>query len=331
MASARQIGATFFQINININPGLGDSSGPKTGGRPQADGDAMMISARRIEPNFSQISINQDPNFSVGPKVEGRPTVVFSASIVISTFNRTTYISELLESLVNQSHTAAQEIIIIEAGSDESYQEILNISEKIFAGITVLHRPNCTLGESRNIGVDYANNYWCFFSDDDDIWHPKKIYMVSKIFELYDVISHEYVSSVNPDQSAFLSQEIAGETISRSFIDIVRNLWGNRYGGGSSLSGRREFLSSIKFDVHMRSCEDIEWIIRATLSGARMGFINSPLVCYRKHQRRMTAAIGNNIKWEIDLIKKFSTMSFALLAGVTVKGARVLIRFILRR
>lgn len=256
---------------------------------------------------------------------------IFTATIIISTFNRTHYIAQLLDSLATQSCIEDVEIFIIEAGTDASYLRILDISALIPLNISVIHRPNCTLGDARNYGVSLSKSYWCFFSDDDDVWHSEKIQMIKENYKAFDVISHEYVSSKEPCKSDFSDVISHGNAIYYSFGSIAQNFWGNRYGGGSSLSGRRDFFDSVKFDETMRSCEDIEWIFRAMLSGARMGFIKRPLVCYRIHNQRMTRSIQNNVKWEFFLIKRYFVLSLSLLAGIALKLVRILIRLVFRR
>jgi glycosyltransferase involved in cell wall biosynthesis len=256
---------------------------------------------------------------------------IFTASIIISTFNRADYITQLLESLTNQSFSGGLDVIIVEAGSLASYHKILSIRSNFPLRISTVHLPNCSLGAARNHGVRLSKGHWCFFSDDDDVWHPDKILRVKEEFEMHDVISHKYVSSDSPCASSFYDNKSRGQPIVRSFSSIAMNFWGNRYGGGSSLSGRRSFLESVKFDEEMRSCEDIEWVFRALLSGARMGFINDPLVCYRIHKRRMTSSIWNNVKWDFILIKRYISISLYIFIGIFFKLARTLLRIALRR
>lgn len=252
-------------------------------------------------------------------------------SIIISTYNRSTYLPELLISLQAQTYKDPIEVIIIEAGNFTSLEKIKKICRRHFPDCRVLHAPDISLGAARNRGALTASGKWCVFSDDDDVWHPEKLSVLADHVANYDLISHSYISSAQPSHVDFNKCSPRGKAIFGTLASLSEHFWGNRFGGGSSICCRHSLIETITFNERMRSAEDIEWIIRCVLAEVRIGYINLPLVCYRVHGQRMTSSINKNIRWDIYFAKKYFMIAAALYLGSLIKVARVILRLSLRR
>jgi glycosyltransferase involved in cell wall biosynthesis len=251
-------------------------------------------------------------------------------SIIISTYKRPNFLPELIESIFAQSFPP-HEIIVVEGGDDASFNIVRTLLSYCLGRVKVVLLTNCSLGASRNYGVSLASGEWCVFSDDDDIWHHSKLLELSKFVHSFDVVSHAYHSCKDPCKDKFGSLPTRGRLIKRSSYSLFLHFTGNRYGGGSSISARTSSCSAIRFDEEMRSCEDIDWILRCLLAGSRMGFINIPLVIYRNHGNRMSGNQRKVIKWEIYMIRKFLFIPIGLVLGFCAKLFRVIARLILGR
>jgi glycosyltransferase involved in cell wall biosynthesis len=253
-------------------------------------------------------------------------------SIIISTFNRPNFIYDLIFSISIQKTDKAFEIIIIEGGTLESFAAISKIAATFpLLTIKIFHFKNCSLGQSRNFGALNASGFWCLFSDDDDVWSPIKLSELDKFIEDYDVLSHGYLASKNPSHDQFNRLDFLGRPIELSISSLAQNAYGNRYGGGSSLCARTNVVQVVRFNEKMKSCEDIEWILRCLFSGLRLGFIPIPLVIYRIHHNRMTGNILKNIQWEIFLARWLLIIGLGSLIGSVMKLIRLSARFTLRR
>ena len=252
-------------------------------------------------------------------------------SIIISTFNRSSFLDQLLTSIFNQNSKLKFEVIIVEGGHFESFKNISSICSNFSARIKIYHLPNSSLGQSRNFGVENASGVWCLFADDDDLWSNQKIFLINEHINKYDVISHGYLSSTEPVDDDFQKPFYFGQPIYLAIYSLIKHCYGNRYGGGSSLCVRTDVVKVIKFNESMRSCEDIEWILRCLFCGMRMGFIPAPLVTYRVHAHRMTGNISKNIKWDIFLIKWLLVIGLGTLLGAVIKIFRTTVRFVARR
>lgn len=93
-------------------------------------------------------------------------------SVIIPTYNRAQDVAEAIQSILGQTYSAF-EIIVVDDGSEDSTLETLDqFGEKI----TVIKNPeNRGVSFSRNAGINYATGEWIAFLDSDDRWHPTKL------------------------------------------------------------------------------------------------------------------------------------------------------------
>ena len=94
-------------------------------------------------------------------------------SVIIPTYNRASFISRAVESVLNQSFKK-WELIIVDDGSTDNTQDILKIYENQ-TRIKLLKTKNRGVSAARNLGVRQALGYWIAFLDSDDQWLPEKL------------------------------------------------------------------------------------------------------------------------------------------------------------
>lgn len=90
-------------------------------------------------------------------------------SIVIPIYNVEKYLDRCLESIINQTYTNL-EIILVNDGSPDRCPQICDTWAEKDSRIKVIHKENQGLGEARNSGIEIATGeYICFFDSDDYI------------------------------------------------------------------------------------------------------------------------------------------------------------------
>ena len=97
--------------------------------------------------------------------------VTTKISVVMLTYNRENFISEAIESILNQTETDF-EFIIVNNGSTDKSGEIAEMYAKSDSRIKVIHIPKNSIGKGRNTGLDLAKGEYITFVDDDDIAEP---------------------------------------------------------------------------------------------------------------------------------------------------------------
>lgn len=92
-------------------------------------------------------------------------------SVVIPVYNSEKFLSESIESVLNQTYKNL-EIIAVDDGSTDSSPEIL---KKYSKKITVLTQPNHGLSSALNLGIKKMNGKWFKWFSPDDILQPNAI------------------------------------------------------------------------------------------------------------------------------------------------------------
>jgi len=88
-------------------------------------------------------------------------------SLIIPIFNRPDEIDELLESLSKQTYTANYEIVIIEDGSTNTCEHIIQKYSNL--NVNYYFKPNSGPGDSRNFGMKLAKGDYFIILDSDCI------------------------------------------------------------------------------------------------------------------------------------------------------------------
>lgn len=96
--------------------------------------------------------------------------VVF-ISIIIPTFNRCKTLKRALDSIVKQTYSE-YEIIIIDDGSTDETTEMI---QKFFPEVKYFYQTNSGVSAARNKGLTFAKGNWIAFLDSDDEWLPEKL------------------------------------------------------------------------------------------------------------------------------------------------------------
>lgn len=88
-------------------------------------------------------------------------------SVIVPVYNVEKYLGRCIDSLINQTHSNL-EIILINDGSTDSSGKICDDFAKIDNRIKVIHQHNKGQGFSRNIGLNIASGDYIGFVDSDD-------------------------------------------------------------------------------------------------------------------------------------------------------------------
>ena len=108
-------------------------------------------------------------------------------SIIIPVFNREKIISKTLNSLKKQSHRPLEIIIIDDASTDNSFEEIKKFIKKNLKKDFKLHlyknKKNRGACFSRNIGISFSRGKYIQFLDSDDFIHEGKIKKQADLIE----------------------------------------------------------------------------------------------------------------------------------------------------
>ena len=92
-------------------------------------------------------------------------------SVIVPVYNVETYLPRCIHSLLRQTHTAL-EILLIDDGSTDSSGSICDEFAQKDRRIQVIHKANGGLSDARNHGMDAASGHYIAFLDSDDWADP---------------------------------------------------------------------------------------------------------------------------------------------------------------
>ena len=206
-------------------------------------------------------------------------------SVVVPYYNRDQYIDEALQSVLAQSLTPL-EVIVVNDCSRESSRRHLDR----YAGVCKIVDldKNVGLAGARNAGARAARGRFIAFLDDDDIWLPRKLEQQRRYMDehpecaivhtvawfFYQDRPDEYYKRFGPGPMTL------AQAITNGYWAIIPTV----------LIRSRVFQSIGGFDDRFRECEDRDFIIRACAAGYRVEGLDEPLVRVRRQgQSGLTA------------------------------------------
>ena len=121
-------------------------------------------------------------------------------SIITPSYNSEKYLKECIESVLNQTYSNWEMLIVDDASIDGSRFIIENYSSKESRIKAILLDENIGAAEARNIAIDRSEGRYIAFLDSDDVWFPEKLdiqlmfmrdYKCSFTFSSYEVITED--------------------------------------------------------------------------------------------------------------------------------------------
>lgn len=215
-------------------------------------------------------------------------------SVVVPCYNAGRYIAGSLRSVLAQT-SSPLEIIVVDDGSSDGSADLVR---REFPDVVVLSQANQGAAAARNLGIRHARGEWVAFLDADDLWLPGKLEAQSKCIAASSGTRmvytgwQEWTSEVpepSPEQLAGVisdSQENkywdgpSGWIYTQLLVDCV--VW------TSTVIVHRSLFDEIgPFDVELRLGQDYDFWLRASRVTPIIK-VPLPYALYRKHPSNST-------------------------------------------
>ncbi|MCI2282223.1 glycosyltransferase [Colwellia sp. MSW7] len=102
-------------------------------------------------------------------------------SIIVPVYNGQRFIEKTLKTLTEQTYKNI-EIILVNDGSTDNSKNIINLISQNNQIFRVFHNTNAGVAAARNFGIAQSRGEFLAFCDQDDLWHPTKLYKQIKLF-----------------------------------------------------------------------------------------------------------------------------------------------------
>lgn len=238
-------------------------------------------------------------------------------SFVIPVYKVEDYLHECVYSILNQTYTDF-EMILVDDGSPDSCPQICDDLSKEDSRIRVIHKKNEGLSVARNTGLLEATGEYIIFVDSDDYWCAKEA-----LKKISDILEKDKVDIV-----AFAS---------KTYYENNNTFEDDRYNYPSEMNtlnpkeALKYMISHDLFNVHAAKrtfkksflidnelfykpgirAEDIEMYIRCSNCLPSYKFLNEKVYVYRKREGSITTTVdGTHLSEHLETIESFINYPF---------------------
>ncbi|MFS2224593.1 glycosyltransferase [Pantoea sp. B65] len=228
-------------------------------------------------------------------------------SVIIPVYNVADYLEECLTSVVNQSLND-MEIIIVNDGSTDNSQTIIDIFSKNDARVIALQQANAGLSAARNYGLRVASGKYVAFLDSDD-WVELSAYetMVNHaIAKDDDIVSCGFYLEYPQTQRAVIPPRLESQSPQASY-PLYRHI---KVGAWDKVYKRELFTRNGICYPEGLWFEDTPTTLPLIFSAKRVSLLDAALIHYRQREGSITKQAELNPKifdlfTGMDIVKRY--------------------------
>ncbi|MGY0217727.1 glycosyltransferase family 2 protein [Endozoicomonadaceae bacterium StTr2] len=202
-------------------------------------------------------------------------------SVIIPCYNHEDYIADAVNSVLNQTYSNIELIVINDGSTDQSGHMLDELSRH--HPFTVIHQQNAGVSSAMNTGLAHARGTYIATLDSDDIFLPDKLFKQIEFLEKnphIDICGGNMVI-INETGELDLPRRFAPyrefdfEDVLLEKKDIIP---------ASSALIKRHVIDKVGgYNPDVR-VQDLYFWLKATYAGFRIAGLNDILIYYRKHQ-----------------------------------------------
>ena len=236
-------------------------------------------------------------------------------SIVMPAFNSGMFISQSIESVINQSFQDWELIIINDCSIDNTKNIALQYSQTDSRIKVYDNKQNLGVSYSRNRGIDYSNSKWIAFLDSDDIWEPdkleKQLNFASRMNASFIFTAVKYID--------VKGVEFKGQFKVPSFVDFDKLKYQN-YISCSSVLIKKSTIGSVRM-YNDRMHEDYAFWLQILKKNQVAYGLNEPLLVYRISRESKS---GNKVRTLKMTFMVFRHLGFNFIEATTFALSHIL-------
>ena len=220
-------------------------------------------------------------------------------SVVIPTYNHAHFIKQALQSVIDQTYTN-WEAIVVDNHSEDNTDSIINSFADARIKILKIYN-NGVIAVSRNLGIKHARGKWVAFLDSDDWWYPEKLELSVKVLKNgAQLVCH----AENWIKNGTLFRTVKyGPQYNSGYRQL---LFGKNCFSTSAVTVLRESVVSVdNFTENPKaiSAEDYHLWLKLSKGSIRTEFIDQPLGCYRIYAVSQSSNLIRQMKAEQWVLK----------------------------
>ena len=211
-------------------------------------------------------------------------------SVIIPTYNREKLIARSVESVLSQTYSDLECIVVDDNSTDNTQQVVEAINDPRVRYVKLPEGKGAN--PARNYGVSIAKGEWIAFQDSDDVWMEKKLEKQLSLLTLHqaDIIACPYVS-IQGERLPFCAH------LEQSKQLVFLDLFPGNLVSTQTMLGKRDCFLACPFDNSFPRLQDWELAIRL-VTRYKIYLDLEPLVCIEQQGER----ISSNNKYYVEAI-----------------------------
>jgi glycosyltransferase involved in cell wall biosynthesis len=279
-------------------------------------------------------SMNSDQLVAALPLHARALEVTPEVSVIIPAYNIAPYIAETLDSVLAQTFTDF-EVIVVNDGSPDT-PDFERALQAYLDGIIYLKQENGGASVARNTGLQAARGEFVAFLDGDDVWLPN--YLAEQMRFIRErgcdlACADAMFFGDSPDKAptymiAWMDDAPpAGDFGFLELVDARRSVI------TSGVVARRQSIIDIGlFDPELRRAQDFDLWLRLACAGRRLSFQRQALLKYRCRPNSLSGGVINSHQRELRIFDKIEqsydlSPSQRTEVGEIIRQRRALLQF----
>ena len=222
-------------------------------------------------------------------------------SVVMSVHNHEAFVVPAVESVLAQSFSA-WELILINNGSTDRSPALIDELARRDPRIRPIHQEDIGLPAARNRGISLARGPWIAYLDSDDLWFPNTL----ETYAGY-VAAHpqaQFIFGFAHRLRGALVTVLPGRHQDRPVG--TRELFERMFLTPLAVCHRRELWEQAGcFDPELRWCDDYDLFLRMSLR-CRFEPLGRALGLRRRHGSNLSAPSGRSQQVEAEVLRRFA-------------------------
>ena len=197
-------------------------------------------------------------------------------SVVIPSYNDSSYVKEAIHSVLSQTYENI-EIIVVDDGSTDDTKEVL---KEYKDRIKYHYQKNKGLSGARNTGMKLAKGKYISLLDADDLYHKDRVEKQVNFLEnssgcVFSYSGYRHFYDGKPDELLKLKYKYHSG-------NVFKKLLRKNFIAPSGVLFRKDILDKIGFfDESLKSCEDWDYWLRVSHEGLEFSYIPEAITFIR--------------------------------------------------
>jgi glycosyltransferase involved in cell wall biosynthesis len=209
-------------------------------------------------------------------------------SIIIPTFNHANFLGRALGSLLDQTYSNWEALIIDNQSIDETAKVVKKFLEPRIKYLKISNKG--IIAKSRNLGIKMSKGEWIAFLDSDDWWTKDKLeFCFNNINNKIDFIYHD-LEVVHHQSTPYFKKKNIGRQLKKPILKdlLVSGITKGSAIGNSSVVVRKSILTQIggiSENKDLVASEDYNTWLRIAKITNRFKYLNRTLGFYLIHDK----------------------------------------------